>query len=181
MGHKSMEIFLDIFSCKTIVRKEAENAMEKSHVESISPPWLRESVLTKKLLHDNAANGKARFYKYDLWHSFHLGVGKHWCGAFLMLLQKKVHAATVEERFSVLNRAYTEYCSRKKIPKIITKLDVHTCGGPGTHEPIATWSKAAVTSNMCLFLQDFCSKNNSLITGDSRLEYLEACLHAHGM
>lgn len=149
--------------------------MRESHLERIEEPWFRESVLTKKLFCDTSPNGKARFHKFDLWHNFHLGVGKHWIGGGLLLLQGKIHGNNIEERFSILSRAYREFCKRKKIPHIISKVDQHLCGIT-MPEPAGTWNKAAVTSNLCLFVEDYLLANPDLIQGDERLCYFETCL-----
>lgn len=149
--------------------------MRSSHRVQLPPPWVQEAVLTKKLFHDGSINGKARFYKYDLWHSFHLGAGKLWLGSGLMLLQLKIPAPNVGERFAILNAAYAEFCRREKLSRIIGKLDQHMCGVT-LPEPQGTWSKAAVTSNLCLFVEDYLGHHPELIAGDERLQYFAAQL-----
>ena len=68
------------------LRRDAEAAMSKSHVEPLPLPWEREAAFTRLLLKDSAPNGAARFHKPDLWHTFHLGVGKSWVASSLLLL-----------------------------------------------------------------------------------------------
>ena len=138
----------------------------------IEEPWFRESVLTRKLLHDGAINGKSRFHKYDLWHSFHLGAGKHWIGSAMMILQSKIPGREVGERFSTISAAYKQFCRREKMTCIVSKLDQHLFGST-LEEPQGTWSKAALTSNLCLFLEDYLSHHPELIGDDERLRLWE--------
>ena len=151
-------------------RNLAESAMKASHKEEIEPPWNRESIFTKRLYHDGGINGKPRFHKYDLWHAFHLGVAKHWCGSSLWLLSKAIPASTIDLRFAVLSEAYLTFCRNKKIPTIISKIDQHTVSGNGGE---GGWNKAAVSSNICLFLEDFCEKNPDIIRGKKLLEHVD--------
>ena len=137
----------------------------------IQIPWIREGVLTRKLFHDNSVNGKARFHKYDLWHSFHLGVGKLWLGAGMMILQNKVPGSNIDDRFAYISSAYEKFCRDNKITRIVGKLHQHLFGST-LPEPEGTWSKAALTSNLCLFLEDFLSANPEVIQLDQRLQLL---------
>ena len=151
--------------------------MRQAYAMEIERPWVQEGILTQKLLHDGAVNGKSRFHKYDLWHSFHLGVGKHWLGAGMLLVQLKVPGSNVDDRFGFISSAYLEFCRRTKITKIVGKLDQHLFGST-LPEPIGGWSKAAVTSNICLFLEDFLAKAPQLVGEDERLKIFVFCLYS---
>ena len=141
-------------SLQLSLRRAAEETMRAAREGPLQNPWIREGVLTQKLFHDTSPNGKNRFHKFDLWHSFHLGVGKHWLGAGMMILQHKVPGSNIDDRFAFLSNAYQDFCRRNKIPRIVGKLHQHLFGST-LPEPEGTWSKAAVTSNLCLFLEDF--------------------------
>lgn len=143
--------------------------MRSSHAEMIAEPWVRECSLTRKLFHDAAVNGKARFHKYDLWHCFHLGAGKHFLGSGLMLLQVVVPGPNIDQRFATISAAYAEFCRRNGITRIIGKIDQYLCGFT-LPEPQGTWSKAAVTSNICLFVEDYLSRHPEMIRGHQRLQ-----------
>ena len=139
------------------LRMTAEAAMKTAHEEVLPDPWLRESPLTRELCHDKSCNGKSRFHKMDMWHGFHLGIGKAWVACALMLCQKVVVGPTIDERFKVISTMYSQFCKTNRLDKIISKVDKHICGGGGSAEPVGTWSKAAVTTNLCLFLEFFFS------------------------
>ena len=142
--------------------------MQHARTQEIEVPWIREGVLTQRLFHDSGPNGKSRFHKFDIWHCWHLGCGKHWAGSGLMLVQSKIARGNIDERFEVLNSAYVDFCRQSHIPKILGKLDKHCCGIT-LPDIQGTWNKAAVTSNLCLFLEDFLIQNPDIANADERI------------
>ena len=70
----------------TMLRKDADDAMDTSHMVDLPPPWERECAMTRELYHDGAPNGKARFHCIDIWHSIHLGIGKAYVASAVMML-----------------------------------------------------------------------------------------------
>ena len=162
------------FAIFCMPRNATEVAMKASHREEIELPWVRESVFTKKLYQDGSINGRQRFFKYDLWHCWHLGAGKHWCGCGLLLMSQVVPGNNADLRFAYISQKYQEFCRRQKLTSFITRIDQHTCSATGGE---GSWNKAAVTSNMSLFLEDLCEQHAELVAGNRRLEYLEALMH----
>ena len=168
-------VYIIVLAIHLLARTMAEQEMRASHCDILEVPWSVESVMTKKLFTDAAINGKQRFYKFDLWHCFHLGAGKHWCGCGLLLISQIVPGSNADARFAYISARYLAFCKEKRIPSVITKIDQHTCNAAGGE---GTWNKAAVTSNMCLFLEAFCHEHAEKITGNKQLEYLEPLFQA---
>jgi len=152
----------------------AEQAMAESRQQQLPLPWRRESPITRLLLHDSSFGGKARFYKMDLWHGFHLGIGKSWAAGGLLMIQQFVEGTSIDERFKRLTCMYQRYCKENHINKYITKIDKFLCGGGGSAEPLGTWSKAAVTTNLCLFLEFFFDQYPDVINHDESVYYMES-------
>lgn len=150
--------------------------MARSHTEEHELPWVREGVLTKRLLHDGSVNGRARFHKYDLWHCYHLGVARQFLASGLLILQTKVPGRNVDERFDAISEAYSAFCRSHHIPRIIGKIDQHLCGST-LPEPKGGWNKAAVSSNLTLFLEDYCRNHPELVRGNERLELFAPCFY----
>ena len=171
IAHVSLLYSLMYFCAMVHLRKEATKAMRRSHLEPIDEPWDTEGVLTKKLYVDTSINGRQRFHKFDLWHAFHLGAGKHWCGCSLLLLSQVVPGSNADLRFAYISSAYMAFCKSNSLTSIINKIDQHTCSAVGGE---GTWNKAAITSNIAMFLEDFFSKNPELIHGNDRLRWVEA-------
>lgn len=143
--------------------------MERSHVVDQEPPWDRESPLTALLLHDDSPNGRNRFHCLDIWHAMHLGVGKSWVASGVMLLQKLIPESSIDKRIAVIGRQYKCFCKQKKIDPVLRKVDIHTFGGPGAKERNGSWSKATVTSNFMLFLEEFCNEKAERIREEEAL------------
>ena len=65
---------------------------------------------------------EADIFAYDLWHSWHLGVGKVFLGSALALLSSRFHGRNVHARFAGLNSAYFAWCREFSHPPILTRL-----------------------------------------------------------
>ena len=161
-------LFFDVWHA----RQAAERGMAESRHHPIPVPWLRESPMTRKLLHDGSCNGKARFHKMDIWHGFHLGIGKSWAAAGLLIIQDFFEGGSMDERFKQLTRMYQTFCKQQKLDKIISKIDRYVRGGGGSNEPLGTWNKAAVTSNLCLLIEHFFVENPDAVNHDDRTRYM---------
>lgn len=149
--------------------------MEATHHRQIDLPWDREASFTRRLWHDASTNGKPRFHKMDLWHGFHLGIGKAWAAAGLLMVQGFLPGSSIDDRFKELTALFTAFCREHKINKIISKVDKYMCGGGGNNEPVGTWNKAATTTNLCLFLEHFFEQNQQVLGKDQSVDYMEAC------
>ena len=157
------------------MRKEAEAAMDLSFQVELPVPWTRESALTRELFMDRSVNGKSRFYLVDPWHSIHLGVGKTWVACGVMMLQQHVlHESSMDLRIERLGSAYKEFCRRSKLDAIIRRIDIRTFGS--TTDPNGAWSKAAVTSNFMMFLEDFCKQHADAIQEFEDLRIFVSCI-----
>lgn len=147
-------------------RKDAEAGMKESHERELPIPWDREAPFTRLLLKDASVNGAARFHKPDLWHAVHLGIGKAFAASAFLMLAAQMPGSNIDKKFEVLNASFQAFCKREKITKYISRLDKFLCGGGGSNDAIGTWNKAAVTTNLCLFIEDFCATNEALLQGE---------------
>ena len=151
--------------------------MTFSYEVELPLPWDRESAFTRHLLVDQDVNGKARFHLVDPWHMLHLGIGKAFGAAGLMLLQQLVCESTVDKRFAFISAEYRQYCRRTKRDPIIRKLDIHSVGGGGCQEQNGSWNKAAVTTNILMFLQDYIERNGDTVLQTEQLRIFVSKLH----
>lgn len=140
--------------------------MAASRLHPIPMPWVRESPLTRELLHDSSCNGKARFHKFDLWHGFHLGIGKTWTAAGLLMAQEFVEGGTADERFRSLTALYLQFCREQKLDKLVSKIDKYMV-------TLGSWNKAAITTNMSLFIEHFFSQNPGVVDRDEAVYYMD--------
>lgn len=159
-----------------ILRQAADEAMDASHTMALEVPWLRESPLTTMLLHDGGFNGASRFHLLDIWHAFHLGVGKSWVASGVMKLQKILPQSNVDLRLEVIAQGYKSFCKRNKIDPVIRKIDVFTFG---QKERNGSWNKACVTSNFMLYLEEFCKEHAELIGDNEALRVFVTHLQSY--
>ena len=136
----------------------------------IAKPWRREGALTRRLLLDGTFNEAMTFYKYDLWHCFHLGVGKCWVVGGAKMLQLLEPDTTIPLRFLSLGRDYRAFCRRQKLSPYLRKVDRFTFGGTG--DSSGSWNKGSVTSNMMRWLEDYCDRHAEEIAEDEQLHFL---------
>ena len=166
--------FLAVFPFNILLpRKAADEAMDASHVMALPEPWDRESPLTRMLLHDGGWNGKCRFHCIDVWHAFHLGVGKSWIASGVMLLQKILPETTVDKRLDIIGRGYKAFCKKQGIDPVIRKIDFHTFG---LKERNGIWNKACITSNFMLYMEEFCRDHAEQIRHDEQLRVFDSSM-----
>ncbi len=155
------------------VRNEAEKGMDDSHTKVLPVPWTREAPFTRLLMTNTAGNGAARFHRPDLWHSIHLGIGKAWVASSLLVLAKHIAGGNLDDKFAAFNGYYMSFCRERKLDRLISKLEKHHCGAGGSTEAIGSWSKAALTSNLCRFLEHLCSIYSGIVGKNDALKLIE--------
>lgn len=108
----------------------------------------------------------------------HLGIGKSFAASSLVVFATFLPGNDVDERFEHMSALYAQYCKSKHLDRLVQKLDIHMCGGGGSSEAIGTWNKAALTSNLCLFIERLC---DLYLTGFQRMNVFNAsnlgCIH----
>lgn len=132
--------------------------------------------------HDpSAASG---FFAFDLWHSFHLGMGKVFCATALALLSDLMSGGTVEARFSELTDVFMQWCSDTKTAPYLSQITQALCGWPDRKTfPNGMWSKGHITTAFMAFLEDWFRQNQNNWNGDVMLsmvyeatQYMNKCL-----
>ncbi len=94
-------------------------------------------------------NRTASIWYFDLFHSFHLGMGRNFVGAVLALYSTLELGGNIDERFEQLSLRYRSYCSSRRIGTIISRITKESISWPTTgHFPTAGWHKGALTTNM---------------------------------
>lgn len=151
--------------------------MDAAYSIPVPEPWEMEGALTRHLMTETGPNGKSKFHKIDPWHMLHLGAGKSWAASGILLLQSLVGESTADKRIQALSNDYREFCRRERLTPFIQKFDIHTLGGGGSSEPVGGWSKASVTSNMLLWLEDFCARKHEQVRSCEQLRIFVSGLH----
>ena len=105
---------------------------------------------------------EADIFAYDLWHSWHLGVGKVFLGSALALLSSRFHGRNVHARFAGLNSAYFAWCREFSHPPILTRLQASTIEWEiSTTYPKGSWFKGELTTTLGRFVRYMTSGGNN--------------------
>ena len=153
-----------------------------------NPAWLETTFLDSpfddpsplcRLLH---RPGKLPgLFAYDLWHSWHLGVGKAFVASAAVLLSLQYPGRSKSSRFQQLSADYLAFCSEKKIAPILSKVTSDTMGFESMNVyPMAGWFKGALTTNFCYFLDhklnsDDCTDEMLKMCGEA-IKSINACI-----
>ena len=77
---------------------------------------------------------------FDLFHAYHLGVGKHFIGSALAVLSYQFPGRGVDERFQNLEADFFSWCKLRKQVPILTRLSKDTILWSSTNEfPSGNW------------------------------------------
>ena len=120
----------------------------------------------------------AKLFQWDLWHSFHLGVGKSFTASSLALLSSVYDGRSKDARFEQLSVEYMAFCAAQHISPILTKITREVLNWEtATNFPMGNWYKGAITTNLCDFIR---SKTAGGGTGDEWLDLIgEASVAIH--
>ena len=118
------------------------------------------------------------FFKHDFWHNWHNGVAKNYiASAFVVINQARLLGNSIDARFQSLTTLYKDYCSRVKLSPYLKELSRDTFNMETTKVfPVGSWNKAVVSTQLMLFLEDFCKQNIQGKTDDPFLLAIVACL-----
>jgi hypothetical protein len=115
---------------------------------------------------------EATFFCTDLWHNWHNGLGKIWisCCVVAMVQFEILGPGSVDTRFATLSTAYRAWCRRAKVSSYLSQLTKDTFSFvASTAAPNGSWNKAHCTTQLLLFLADFCQRNQAGFAGNSLL------------
>lgn len=111
-------------------------------------PWDVESPFTE-LLPQNPALPN-HMYKPDIWHNWHLGLGRYFLSSSLIVLAPLFEGDSIPARFQSMTAAWRAYSrSRKKRP-LLRKITRDTLNYHGPLDwPEGGWQKADTTTLLC--------------------------------
>lgn len=93
-------------------------------------------------------------YRFDIWHGYHLGVGKSFISSTLAVLSDHFPGRSVDERFDALSAEYLRWCKANGETAYLAYIAKETILWPSRSEvPSAIWSKGAATTVLCKWLE----------------------------
>ena len=120
------------------------------------------------------------YFAFDLWHSYHLGVGKSFLASCLALASDCMGSTNIDGRFSQLTAEYLSFCDSNRKSAFLTVLTQATLGWPDRSTyPNGQWSKGHITTTLSKFFSHWCSKTNLASMPQSELLVLCAEANEH--
>lgn len=97
----------------------------------------------------------ASFWKFDVFHVWHLGMGKHFLGSLLALLSETQPAGNTDERFKLLTQEFLGWRRLRSKTAQIRKITKELITWPKKDSfPVGSWHKGAVTTVLMEFAED---------------------------
>ena len=121
--------------------------------EGAQVPWVVEPPLSRWLCSERTS--PAAFYKLDIWHTFHLGVGRSFIASTIVLCMSLAQFAsrTIDSTFDKLSESYLAFCRETKQQPHIRRIhrDFVCYNDPGGVN--GYWNKGALTTVLMLWLE----------------------------
>ena len=121
--------------------------------ETSEPPWSFPPPLTRWLPHETVC--PAAFYKLDIWHTYHLGLGRSFIASTIVLCLDTCQAATLDTKFQELTIAYLQFCKRFKHQPHIRKINQDFVSYYDSAGINGYWNKGALTTVLMLWLEHY--------------------------
>ena len=157
---------------------QAEHPFEQ--LATRTPSWLQTFCLDEpfqpgspltKLPHPSGE--MPTLFRYDIFHAFHLGVGKSFTASVLAIMSTHFEGRSKETRFEGLNAAYVAWRRGSGHPPTLSRITKECLNwDSSTNYPIGQWYKGNITRILCAFIEDY------LKQGHFQDELLEVSLQA---
>ena len=124
------------------------------------PPWETMPVIMQGVPIN--VSSPSKFFCFDIWHVFHLGVAKHWAASsFVLIIESGLPVLqayrSVEAKFAFVSTEYRSFCRSRKISMWISEISRDTLLWPQSSScPIGKWNKGSASTTIMLFLAHFC-------------------------
>ena len=116
-------------------------------------PWSREPPLSKWLPNETAHRSST--YRLDIWHCFHLGIGRSFVASTIVLCLQTCAASTLEGRFMELTTSYLCFCKQFGYQAHIRKISKDFVGYTDPAGVNGLWSKGSLTTNLVRWLEHY--------------------------
>ena len=118
---------------------------------------------------------ESQLLAFDLWHTFHLGIAKHWlCSSLAVIVEKQLPFfegyRSVEAKFGAITEKYKAFCRANRLSMWVAEISRDTLMWPqSSATPIGKWNKGSASTTIMLFLGDFCERYIKGHTDDEML------------
>ena len=101
------------------------------------------------------------FFKHDFWHHWHNGVAKTFIASSFVIINTSglLEGRSIDARFQSLTEDYKAFCKNARISPYLKELTRETFGMDSSKVfPKGSWNKAQVSTQLMLYLGDFCHR-----------------------
>ena len=117
----------------------------------VDNPWVTTPSFCR-LWH--APGQAAGLFAWDIFHSWHLGVGKAHVSSCLAILSELEAGGNVDARFEALSQEFIAWSKRERQPRLMAKLSKEFLGWATKKDyPGGSWHKGAITTTLMKFLE----------------------------
>lgn len=116
----------------------------------VQAPWDVTPGLLKVLPHNKSHPGS--YFKPDLWHCVHLGIGKSFIASVLQLCLEHVPMTNNDDRFDWLTNHYSRWCRANRTACFVSKISAYLVSYNDATGASGNWSKGSLTSNLMRWL-----------------------------
>ena len=96
----------------------------------------------------------AALFKYDVWHTCHLGVCKPLIGSALALLSETYPGRSKDSRFQLLSDDFLAWCKQNRRQALLHKVTKETiCWDNSMNFPSGSWYKGSLSTTFCDFIE----------------------------
>ena len=104
-------------------------------------------------LHHNPGEEEG-LWAYDVFHAYHLGLGKSFVGSCLALLADEQPARNIDDKFKLLEHQFFTWCRANGESPQVTRVTKELIQWPArTDYPNGSWYKASVTTTFMKYLE----------------------------
>ena len=123
-----------------------------------SLPWERTPQLLQHLPHD--MRFPASFFKIDIWHTIHMGIGKSFISSAITLATELFDSRGVVGKLEQMTANYHRWCKQNKTAPYLTKITKDTLTWKKrSDEPAGAWNKGSLTTQFCCWFEALCFQN----------------------
>ena len=141
------------------------------------PPWKVRPPILQGIPIDMTQ--EAAFFQTDMWHNWHNGLAKYFIAnafASFVTTPNIIPGASIETKFQWLTKDYLSFCGKQKFTAYLREINRDTIGlETASSPPQGSWNKAAVSTHLMLYLQDFCARIIEGRTDDIILQNIDSC------
>ena len=158
-------------------------------IGSIQPAWLSTVAAVKpfqspspllKIPFDVRDGYESSFWHFDIFHNFHLGVGKAFISSAVTIIMEVI-PGTIGGTFQLLTDDFRDYCQKVRETPYHRKLSASLFGVEQSFQdfPEAAWSKGDFTRLVHQWFEDFCRREIVGIVADPLCILCVPRIHAY--